>query len=922
MSTPRTPEDAEPLLLAPGDLLADRYRLVARIGRGGMGDVWRADDLVLRTPVALKLLHATTEQARTRLINEVRLARQITHPAVCRVFDVGDSDGRVFFSMELVEGEDLATLLRRAGRLPMERVIAIARQLCQGLGAAHAQGVLHRDLKPANVLIDRRGRIVITDFGIAVMRSSTPRHTLIGTPGYMAPEQLVPGAPLTEQTDLYALGVVLYELAVGRHPYADGTRRDDTVRPSTVVAGISPGLERAILQALSQEPQLRPASASAMATTIEGLVSTGASASRRRLAVAMTLGVVIGVGLVAMLMSSRRTTSLGAQDTIVLADFTNSTGEPVFDGALKVALAVALEQSPFLKVFSDERVREALRLMQQPVDQTLTRTVAREVAQREQLKALIAGSIASLGSHYVLTLEAVNAESGDVMARDQSEALSKEAVLGALGTAASRLREKLGESLASVQRFDTPLPRATTASLEALNAYALALDNGRMNMTRDIVPQLRRAIELDPDFALAQAMLSGTYTNLGLTALAPQHSRRAFELRDRVSERERFVISWRYYRDAEQSWTKGLDVARSWAATYPRDSQAFNSIGLALLTLGDVAAAIEPLQHAMALEPRSVAPPENLAVALTALQRLDEAKRVLTTARQGQRYSFGKAQRAYLIAFLENNLAEMNRLLSEAREQPNGAVTGDWQPKIDAFSGRLTTAMAGFEQSATTLRARRLDELAATHLIEGAEALAVGGRCRDARRLWTQALLLTRDNFTLERASRTLALCGARREAETLLDDLARRFPDATLTRDLDVPVARAVLALEGGDPAGALTLLDGVRRYDTAASAEYWPAFTRGRAYLALSQPERAAIEFQSILDHRGFHPDRPLYPLAHLGHARAAAMAGNVALARQEYTSLIDAWKDADADLTPLIEARQELARLPRQTAAGARP
>ncbi len=914
MTTPRTPDDPERARLAPGEVLAERYRLVARIGRGGMGDVWRADDLVLQTPVALKLLHATSGHSRTRLMNEVRLARQITHPAVCRVFDVGESDGRVFFSMELVEGEDLATLLRRAGRLPVERVIEIGRQLCDGLTAAHAQGVLHRDLKPANVLVDARGRIVITDFGIAVLRSSTPRHTLIGTPGYMAPEQLVAGAALSEQTDLYALGVVLYELIMGHHPSEDGARSDHAVRPSTVIAGISPGLERAILQALSPDPQLRPASAAAMADTIDGDTPAGAgAASRRWLAAAIALGVLAGVALVVLLLSTRGGAGLGAQDTIVLADFANTTGEPVFDGTLKVALAVALEQSPFLKVFADDRVQDTLRLMNRQGGEPISRDTAREIAAREQLKAVIAGAIGGIGAHYIVTLEAIDAVTSDVMAREQSEAGSKEDVLAALGHAATRLREKLGESLASIQRFDVPLPRATTSSLEALHAYAEALDEGRMNPSRESIPQLKRAIDLDPDFALAQAMLSGMYANMGQSALAPELSRRAFQLRDRVSERERFFIAWRYYRDAEQAWDKGLDLARSWTATYPRESLAFNSLGFAMLTLGSFEPSIPPLREAIRLDPKSVAPPENLAGSFIALGRYEDAKAVLSQARLDQRYFIGQAHWSYLIAFIEGQVSEMKRHLDEAVQQPNSVWANDWQARVDAFSGRMAVAHRAFRDGAQAVRRDRLDELAATYVVEDAESHALVGQCEPGRREADEAMALSRDNFTLERASRVLALCGAADRAAALLTELERRLPEAILTTALAIPVTRAILALERGDAAGALTLLEPVRPFDGAPTAEFWPPFLRGRAHLLLKDADGAAREFQRILDRRGEAADRMLYPLAQIGRARAAVLQGDVALARRHYDAFLTEWAEADDRLAPLTDARRERARLP---------
>src|SRR5512138_66620 len=582
---------------SPGQMFAGRYRMVARIGRGGMGDVWRADDVILQTPVALKLIPSTANDQAGRILNEVRVARQITHPAVCRVFDVGNADGVVFFTMELVDGEDLAALVRRVGRLPLEKVNDIARQLCGGLAAAHAQGVLHRDLKPGNVLIDNHGQVRITDFGIAISQRQPATHSLTGTPAYMAPEQRAIGATLSPQTDIYALGLVLYELLVGQHPFKQHSAAQPPPRPSAVVPSVDPRLERVIMDALSIDPVGRPASATDFAARLAQPVAgqssdttrTTVSISGRRIswwiigsAVAAVVG-IIAVGLTFFVSPSAGARTLTAQDTIVIADFENTTNEPVFDGALKVALAVALEQSPFLKVFPDDRARDTLRLMERSPEERITRALARDIARREQLKALISGSIASLGRNYVIALEAINADTGDIMAREQAEATSKEQVLTSLGAASTRLRERLGESLASVQKFDAPLPRATTPSLDALHAYSLALSDGREVPRLESIPQLKRAIELDPTFAMAHAQLSAVYANTGQSALAPTYSKRAFELRDRVSERERFFISWRYYRDAVQAWDKALELTRSWTATYPREVTAFNSLGAALI---------------------------------------------------------------------------------------------------------------------------------------------------------------------------------------------------------------------------------------------------------------------------------------------------------------------------------------------------
>jgi tetratricopeptide (TPR) repeat protein len=912
--TPRPPTE----MFAPGQLFAGRYRMVTRIGRGGMGDVWRADDLVLDTPVALKVIHATSAEGRARILNEVRLARQITHPAVCRVFDVGEAEDEVFFTMELVAGEDLARLLKRAGRLPPERVIDIGRQLCAGLSAAHAQGVLHRDLKPANVLIDEDGQVRITDFGIAVTSADTGEYSMVGTPGYMAPEQLA-GTSLSDRTDLYALGVLLYELVVGQHPFTAAGLSRHPPRPSTLVADVDPELERVILQAILPDPRDRPASAAAMAAAFsEEVARRAADAGWARTTRSLRwwgIGLALAAGVVAAAVMwpgpfSGDARGLTDQDTIVVSDFMNATGEPVFDGTLKVALAVALEQSPFLKVFGDERVRQTLRLMRRSPDEPVTPSIAREIAQRERLKALLSGSIASLGQNYVLTLEAVNAQTGDVMAREQVEATSKEQVLTSLGRAASKMREKLGESLASIQKFDVALPKATTPSLEALHAYALGLDQDRLVARLGAVPHLQRAIELDPDFALAQALLSGLYANTGRSALAPALSRRAFELRDRVSERERFFISWRYYHDATQDWDKAFDLARSWTTAYPREPFAFSSLGVALSFFGQHEQAIASYREAIRLDPMFIAAYENLAAAYIALNQFEDAKDIVKQASVLRPDLISLRRFAYVVAFIAGDPAAMAREGAAAREM-DAASVALWEARVSVFGGDVQRAHAQFRAAIALELQAGLHEMAAQSAVEDAEAHALVEQCAEARSEITAALDLSRDNFTVERAARALALCGGRDEVSALSAELIERFPAATQTIKVRVPIVTAALAIQQRDAARAMRLLDPVTRYDHARGAEFWPLYLRGQAQLQAGNGRDASVQFQSIIDHRGEAPDSPLFPLAHLGLGRAATLNGNGA-ARKHYETFFKIWSGAAPGMRLLQEARREYAQL----------
>jgi eukaryotic-like serine/threonine-protein kinase len=893
-----------------GDVFAARYRMVSRLGLAAMGEVWRAEDLVLGTSVALKIILAPSPETRRQILNEVRLARQITDPNVRRVFDVGEVGDDVFCTMELIEGQDLGTLLKRVGRLPSEKVSDIGRQILSGLAAAHAHGVLHRDVRPANILIDQYGAVCITDFAIGIPTDNQSDQATRDALAYSAPEQLSPGTALSERTDLYGLGVVLYELLVGEPPPRSATTRSVPL-PSQRVGEVDSRLENAIVEAMSWDPRLRPASATAMRAALEARRPVRVASRLSPWIAGATIATVIGVLAVISSRLLPRATALSDRDTIVLADFANSTGDPVFDGTLKVALSVALEQSPFLKVYPDPAVRDTLRLMQRTPDAPVTRALARDIARREQLKALVVGSIASLGANYVISLEAADAETGDIMAREQVEVPRKEEVLTALGTATSSFREKLGESLASVRRFDAPLPRATTPSLEALHAYALALDEGRVVPRVDAIPHLQRALELDPNFAMAHALLSGVYANNGRFTEAPRYAQRAFELRDRVSERERFFISWRYLVDAEQAWDKALDLAMSWTQTYPREAFAFNSLGLASGTLGQHDRAVTAFRQALALDQKFVPPYGNLAGSLMALNRFDEVTDALNLARTNGIDTNGIQRTTYLLGYVTNDRAAMDGAMATARRTPDATSATAWEARAAAGSGRFRAAHDLYQRAVEEARDDYHD-LAAQWTAEDAEAMALSGVCQDARRQGAGALELSRDNFTVERVSRALALCGVAEEANALTQELTKRFSSATLTTNLQVPVTTAIVAARAGDPVRALRLLEPVAAYDHAPAAEFWPSYLRGQAHLMLKQPREAAAQFAHIIEHRGEAPTSPLYSLSLLGSARAAALASDLPAARDHYQRFLDTWSGADANTSVLKEARQEYVRI----------
>jgi tetratricopeptide (TPR) repeat protein len=532
------------------------------------------------------------------------------------------------------------------------------------------------------------------------------------------------------------------------------------------------------------------------------------------------------------------------------------------------------------------------------------------VAVREHVKATVSGSIASLGRNYVLALEVLDASNGDVMAREQVEAGSKEQVLTALGTAATALRERLGESLKTVKAFDVPLPRATTPSLEALHAYGLAMEKGNRLIAVEAVPHLQRAIELDPNFALALAALSGVYANTSQTALAPVYSQRAFELRDRVSERERYFISWRYYRDALQDWAKALELARAWTAAYPREAQAFNALGLAAEFHGLRVEAETALRKAIELDPSWVAPKGNLADNLLRQNKLDDAVALVTKSMaSGVEYQ-AIYRVGYLTSLIREDRAGMAMYLAAARKTRDVLDIANWEARAAAYHGRLTEGHAGTSGAIQQALQLNFKEWAARYSTEDAEIHAIAGRCADARRSARAALEWSRDSATLDIAARSLGWCGDAQALE-LMKELEQRFPNASMRLHVSAPIVRAAYLTRTGNVAGALAELDRVP-YEDATMAKLWPAFLRGHIFMARKDPARAAAEFQHVIDHRAESGDSLLYPMSLLGRARAAVAISEHATAEQYYNQLQELWRNADANLEPLVEARREAARL----------
>ncbi|MEK6407455.1 MAG: protein kinase [Acidobacteriota bacterium] len=640
---------------------------------------------------------------------------------------------------------------------------------------------------------------------------------------------------------------------------------------------------------------------------------------RHKLGVSLTLAAV-AIAAVAAFMYFSRKPVLTDKDTILLADFVNTTGDAGFDGALKQALAVQLEQSPFLNIFSEDRVRETLRYMGRPPDEGVTKDVAREICQRQGLKAMLIGSISSLGSHYVIGLEAVNAQTGDVIARQQVEADSKEQVLSVLGKATSKFREKLGESLSTIQKFDAPIEQVTTLSLEALKAFSLVREQRfRGGNFLEAIATLKRAIELDPKFARAYAETAVVYTNLGQLELAAEYAEKAYQLRERTNEREKMLISANYYVSVTGELDKSTETLKLWAQTYPRDAVPHHLLAVQHISIGQSNQGIEAAREAIRLDPDYAPGYLTLARGLITLDRFDEAKETLNQALARKLDSPFYHRQLYLIGFVQGDSTLMKQQLDWLSGRPDEYQALNFQAQTAAFAGRLREARLFSRRAVALAKQRNLLEEAAPLAIQAALLQAVVGLSGPAKEELAEALTLSRSSFTqgLRNTGRlfpvgpmALALSGEVGQAQSFAEEMARRNPKNTLTQAVWLPVTRAAIELQRSHPDKAIELLQSAGQYETGA--RFWPIYLRGQACLRLKRGAEARAEFQKILDHRGWDPTSYLYPLAHLGLARAAALTGDVAGSRKAYQDFLAIWKDADADLPILIEAKKEHAGL----------